>query len=95
MKRYIAAAMFAGGVVGAALSGLGVIAPGEPQWILQLSWAALWMEGMLALIVTHGEMKQSEALHNKLDATILAEQVKAAMDDDERLRQAAEEWRRG
>lgn len=70
MKKYIAAAMFGGGIIGAVLSGFGLIAQGEPQWVLQLSWAAIWVEGGVALLVTHGEAKQSEVLNAKLDAIL-------------------------
>jgi hypothetical protein len=50
VKLTIGVLMFLGGVAGAWLSHRGRIAAGEPPVVTQLSWAAIWMSGLTALI---------------------------------------------
>lgn len=50
IKKVIAWVMFTCGVAGAVFSAAHVIAPGEPTWVLQLSWAAVWVTGVVGLI---------------------------------------------
>ena len=42
--------MLFGGAAGAILSKLGRIAAGEPPVVTQLSWAAIWLSGVTALV---------------------------------------------
>lgn len=51
VKKVIAWVMFVCGVTGAVFSALHVIAPDEPQWVLQLSWAAIWVTGITSVLV--------------------------------------------
>lgn len=50
-KKVIAWVMFFCGVLGAGFSAAHVIAPDEPQWVLQLSWAAVWVTGITSVLV--------------------------------------------
>lgn len=72
VRKAIAWTMFLGGIAGAVLSLLGVIANGEPQWVLQLSWAALWSTGFVMVLVVDSEQRQSRDLHAKLDALLVS-----------------------
>lgn len=42
--------MLFGGVAGAVLSRMGRIATDEPPVVTQLSWAAIWLSGITALV---------------------------------------------
>lgn len=50
-KKCIAWVMFVFGVAGSVLSFFKVLAPHEPQFVLQLSWAAIWSTGITSLLV--------------------------------------------
>lgn len=51
VKKTISWVMLCCGLAGAFFSFRRVIAPNEPQWILQLSWAAVWMTGFTSVLV--------------------------------------------
>lgn len=42
--------MVMGGAAGATLSRMGRVGRDEPQLVLQLSWAAIWLAGVTALV---------------------------------------------
>lgn len=72
MRKVIAWTMLLSGLVGAVLGFAGVIAPSEPPWILQLSLAAIWGEGLVMVLGAHGAAAEAKRIHTKLDALLLA-----------------------